>query len=221
MKLPLTLAALLLSLTTFAPTASAQKKCSCDAPDGSCKAAVTCRHAGAAICGSKSACYAACGGVEADNSAARISVKFRKKTGDEVAAELKRHSGRNIVFIPRRKKDRFTFELDNHPVWHALSLLSRRGKVLVDGTPFNRMQELRRKLSGGEKVSVNFTDIPVRSAVARLSFLSGLPLRVGSGDAEKLISVSLEEVTLDEIVARVSAEAGVKIERAGQRASAK
>jgi type II secretory pathway component GspD/PulD (secretin) len=164
-------------------------------------------------------CYAACQGVDPDNPTARISLKIKNKKSNKVTAELRRASGRNVVFESRGKNDRFTFEFNNHPVWDVLDRLSKRGKLLLDGTPFDRMKELRHKLSSGEKVSVNFTDIPVRNAVAKLSFLSGLPFRVESGDAGRLLSVSLDEVTLDEMVARISAESGVKIERAQGRAS--
>jgi hypothetical protein len=213
MTLNLTAIALLLLLTTFSPVALGQKKCSCNAPDNSCKAAATCRDGGAAICSSNSACYATCGGVDPGNSQARISLKLRRKKAEEVTAALKRRSGRNIIFEPTRKTDRFTFELNNVPLWTILDFLNGRGKVLLDGLPFDMHKELRRRLSRGGKVSVSFIDSTARNAVAKLAFQSGLSLRVRAGDAERLLSISLEEVTLDEIVARISAESGVKIER--------
>jgi hypothetical protein len=221
MNIPLTVAVLLLLLTTFPTAAFGQKKCSCKAADGGCEAEAICRDGGAAICGSNRTCYVACGGVDPENSLVRISLKIKNKSSEEVTAALRNKSKKNIVFTSRRKTDRFTFELKNQPLWPTLEFLSKRGKVFLDGLPFDRHKDLRRKLSGGGKVSIDFTDLPVRSMVARLSFLSGVPLRVESGDAERLLSISLEEMTVGEMVTRISAETGVKIEHGRVSASIK
>jgi hypothetical protein len=209
--------ALLLLLTTFPPVALGQKECSCNAPDNSCSAAVLCRDGGAAICSSKNACHASCAGSNPDKIFRRISLKIEKKTGDQVAAELSRQSDRHIIFAPKRRTDLFTFELINQPLWTILDFLNGRGQVFLDGTPFKRYKELRRALSRGEKVSLRFTDSTAGNAVSRLAFLSGLPLRVESGDAGRPLSMSLEKVTLDEIIARISAETGVRIDRASTK----
>jgi hypothetical protein len=221
MKLPLTIATLLLSLIAFTPIVTGQTAtCSCKAP-GSCTPRVSCPHGCTALCGANDACYAGCGSIEADNSYARITLKIHNKDSEAIAASLSNQSGRKITFIPRKKTDRFSFELNNDPVWNALNFLAKRGTILVDGWDFEKLEELRRKMLKGEKISVNFTDVPVRNAVAKLSFLSGLPFRVESGDAEKNLSISLQEVTLSEIVSRISAETGVKIEQREERVSIK
>jgi hypothetical protein len=221
MKLPLTFATLLLSLITFAPAVSGQKICTCKAPDNSCTSEVRCPHGCTALCGPRDACYAACGSIEVDKSYARITLKIENESSEEIAASLTLHSGREIKFIPRRKNARYSVELNNDPVWNALKFLGKRGTVLVDGTPFNKLEDLRRKLLKGEKVSVNFTDVPVRNALAKLSFLTGLPFRVESGESERLLSISLQAVALGEIVSRISAETGVKIEQTEKRAAIK
>jgi hypothetical protein len=211
MKSTLIVATLLLWLIAFTPAASAQTSCSCKAPDGKCETAVTCPHGCTALCGSKDACYTACGSVEADQSYARITLKVENKSSEEIASLLSRHSGRKIEFKPLRKNIRYSFELKNDPVWNALKFLNRRGSVLVDETPFDKLEELRRRVLKGEKVSVNFNDISARNALAKLSFMSGLPFRVESGDAEKLLSLSLQNVTLEEIVASISKQASITI----------
>jgi hypothetical protein len=65
----------------------------------------------------------------------------------------------------------------------------------------------------GAKMSVDFNDISVRDALDQLSFLTGLQFRGESGDAERLISISLREVTLRDIISRISAETGIRIEQ--------
>jgi hypothetical protein len=65
----------------------------------------------------------------------------------------------------------------------------------------------------GKKVSVTFNGIPAKDAVDKLSFMSGIPFRVKSGDPEKLVSISLQDVTLSEIIYRLSVAAGVKVEK--------
>lgn len=222
MKLPLTLPTLLLSLIAFTSIVAGQTvTCSCKASDGSCTPRVSCPHGCTALCGSNDACYASCGSINVDKSNARITLKIDKEDSETIAASLTSRSGRRITFIPRKKTDRFSFELNNDPVWNALKFLARRGTISVDGMDFEKLEELRRKLRKGEKVSVNFTDVSIRNAVAKLSFLSGLPFRVDSGDAEKKLSISLQEVTLSEIVSRISAETGAKIEQQEERASIK
>lgn len=212
MKVSLTAAALLLSLITLTHTATAQT-CSCKAPDKSCEATVTCPHGCTALCGSQDACYAACGSVEVDKSYARITIKIDNGNSDEISSRLANESGRKIKFIPRRKNVRYSFELNNDPVWNALKFLSKRGMVLVDGTPFYKLEELRHKLLRGAKVSIHFTDMPVINAVAKLAFVTGLPLRVSAGDSEQLLSISLQNVTLRKIVDRISEQTGVTIKR--------
>lgn len=220
MTVTLTFASLLL-LVTLSPIALGQTICSCKAPDGSCNAKTECQRGCTALCGSRDACYTACGGTEADMSYARITVKLENETSDIIGASLTRASGRKIVFMPRRKAARYSIDLNNHPVWNALKFLSKRGMVLVDGTPFYKLEELRRKLLKGEKVAINFEELTVGDAVAKLSFLSGRVFRVEPEGAGKRLSISEESASLNQIVSRISAESGVKIELAQVKGSSK
>jgi hypothetical protein len=48
--------------------------------------------------------------------------------------------------------------------------------------------------------------------LAHLHFLSGLSFSVGSRDAKRTFSLSLDQVTLSETIARIATQTGVKIE---------
>lgn len=220
MKLPLTIAILLLSLITSALTATSQKTCSCNAPDESCKTSVSCGQGGCtAICGSNSGCYAACG---EDLLYTRFTLKLVNKGSKEIATALSHHTGKNIEFVPWKRSsrfNRFNIDIKDDDVWNALEYLYKRGEVRIDGVDFEKYREFRKGALEGGKVSVYFNDISVKDALAHLSFLSGLPFRVDSGNAEKLISISLREVTLSEIVARISAQTGIQIEQTDKRVS--
>lgn len=219
MKLSLTIATLLLSLSTLAQTATSQKNCSCKAADGSCTASVTCsQHGCTAICGTNSACYSACG---KDLLSTRFTLKLRKKGSKQIASALSQHTGRNIEFVPTRRNDRFNIDIEDDDMWNTMEYLYQRGKLRVNGVDWREYRKLRRATSDGGKMSLDFNDISVRDALNHLSFLTGLHFRVESGDAEKLISISLREVTLDEIISRISTETGIRIEQAKKRPSIK
>lgn len=220
MKLPLTIITLLPALIIFTPTVTGQT-CSCKAPDESCEVRVTCRHGCTAVCSTNNSCYAACGNFEVDLLHARVTLKINKGDSKQIAASLTRQTGRKIEFVPNKMDERFSIDLKNGPLWNALEFLSKRGHVAVNGTDFEKFQEIRRTMLKGGKVSVNFNNVPVKDVVEKLSFLSGLPFHVESGDAESLLSISLQGVTLSEIVARISAQTGVKIEQTKRRASTK
>jgi hypothetical protein len=106
-------------------------------------------------------------------------------------------------------------------MWNTMEYLYQRGKLRVNGVDWGEYRKLRRATSDGGKMSLDFNDISVRDALNHLSFLTGLHFRVESGDAEKLISISLREVTLGEIISRISTETGIRIEQAKKRPSIK
>lgn len=212
MKLRLTVATLLLSVTTLVPVVNGQKKvCSCKAPDTTCNANVSCsEHGCTVICGSKDGCYAKCG---QDLLVTQFSLKLVKKDANVIASALSQQTGKTIEFIPRRASDRFNVDIKDDDLWSTLEHLSTRGQVKVNGEDWSKYQKLRRVALEGGKLYVDFNDISVRDALAHLSFLTGLGLRVGSGDAEKLLSISLQEVTLGEMIESIATQAGVKIEQ--------
>jgi hypothetical protein len=211
MRSHLTIAALFLVLST-APAVLGQKTtCSCEkAPNSTCHGFVTCLDGCTALCGSGDTCYLSC---RKDLLNTRITVKFVKKEGQEIASVLSELTHARIEFVPypRNLHARYDLEIKADDIWNACNFLNERGDVKVRGVDFERLIRLRGEMRKGSKISVNFTGIPVRDAVARLSFMSGLPFHVKSGDAEKLVSISLQELTLDKVVTHISAMAGVKI----------
>jgi hypothetical protein len=213
MKLLLTIAPLLFILSTAAPVTLSQKSCSCEkAPNSTCHGIVTCPDGCTALCGSGDSCYLSC---RKDLLNTRITVRFVKKEGQEIASVLSERTRTRIEFVPypRNLHARYDLELKDDDIWNACNFLNERGNVRIRGVDFEKLKELRGEMRKGRRFSVNFNGIAVRDAVAKLSFMSGLPFRVKSGDPEKLVSISLEKVTLDNIVVRISERAGVKIER--------
>ena len=216
MKLPLTIAGLVLSLMTLTPATAGQKKnCSCQSPDGkSCAATVTCKRRGCtAICGPNKACYTACG---KDPLVTRFTLKRSNISTKETISILSRYTRRPIEFIPWREKDPgpFNIEINGDNVWNTMDYLYERGKLTMGGIDWGKLQEMRSGTSQGKKLSqVDFSGMSVKDALEHLSFLTGLEFQVESGNAKKMFSVSLREVTLGEVVDRISTEAGVKIKQ--------
>lgn len=219
MKLPHTIAISLLSLITLAPSALSQKTCVCKSPDGGCETSIGCsQHGCTAICGHNNGCYAKCG---RDLLITVFTLKLVNKGSREIVSALSRVTGKDIEFVPRKPNGSFTIDIKDDDMWNALDYLYERGKVRVNGVDWEKYRQIRRGVLEGGKMSVEFNDISVKDALGHLSFLSGLQFRVGSGDAEKLFSISLREVTLGEVVARISSQTGVRIEQTKKRASMK
>lgn len=208
----LTITSVVLSCVTIIVPIQAQKTCECKAPDGSCNGRVSCPSGCTALCGSKDACYVACGRVETDQSYARMTIKINDDSSDEVAAVLSQQTGRNIKFFPRNKADRYTFQIENDQIRKAFKYLAKRGRVTVNGVDFERLEELRNKMLKG-KIAVNFTDLSIRKAVDDLSLISGLNFTVTSGDDTKKVSLSLKSVSLDELLDQITTQTGVKIQK--------
>ncbi len=212
MKLTLTFATLLLSLIAFAPAVEGQT-CTCQAPDSTCKPAVTCPDGCTAICASNNKCFATCsGGPLVDKSHTRLSFSIKNKNSAQVAAILSKESGRRIRFMPKSNNGRYNFELRNDSFWEALRYFQEYGTVLVDGTPFYELQEFRRKVVAGEKVGIDLKNRSVEGLVNDLSFWSGkLFLVSGKANRKQRFSIALENVTLAEMIDHISAQTGVEI----------
>ncbi|HWW75898.1 MAG TPA: hypothetical protein VNZ44_10895, partial [Pyrinomonadaceae bacterium] len=72
-------------------------------------------------------------------------------------------------------------------------------------------KKIRRAMAGNQRMSMCLHDAPVKDVAAYLSFLSGVPLSVTSGDDTSRVTASLKQVTLSEIIDGLSARAGVRI----------
>ena len=210
MKLPLTIAISLLSLITLAPSAISQKTCVCKSADGGCETSIGCsQHGCTAICGPSNGCYSKCG---RDLLITHFTLSLVNKSSKEIISALSHLTGNNIEFIPRKLHGSFTIDIRDDDMWNALDYFYERGKVTVNGVDWEKYREIRRGVLDGGKISVEFNDISVKDAFSHLSFLSGLRFRIRSGDEEELFSISLTEVTLSEVVARISSQTGVKVE---------
>lgn len=194
-----------------ASTGFAQTTCSCEkSPNSTCHGRVTCPDGCSALCGSGDTCYLSC---RKGILTARVTAKFVKKEGQDIAAVLASLTRQRIQFTPhpRNEGKRYDLDIKNDDLWNVCDFLNKRGTVKINGTDFSKLKELRKEMREGKRISVNFVDIPARDAIAKLAFMSGVPFRLKSGDPEKLVSISLQEVTLNEIVDRISMIAGVKI----------
>ncbi len=99
--------------------------------------------------------------------------------------------------------DLFSFDFKQAPVWEVFEALSKRGTVQIDGVDFRALQDLRSALLAGEKISVKF-NMPADEMVGWLSFVSGFPLRINSGNAQEHVRIALKEATLQDIIQALS-----------------
>ncbi len=190
-----------------------QVSCSCDsAPGRTCHGAVRCPDGCTSLCGPGDACFLSC---RSNTVESRITAKFAKQTGQEIAAQLSAQTRQRIEFIPdtRNRTARYDLELNNDDLFNALKYLYKRGKVKFNGLEFPELQKLRRQLKGGKKISVKFDRIPAKDAVSRLAFVSGKRLHIQQGDPEQNISVTMQDATLNQIIARISETGHVTIRR--------
>jgi len=151
-----------------------------------------------------------------------FTLKLTTKNSAEIVSALSSYTSKKIEFVPWRRNGPFNIDIKDDDIWNTMDYLYERGKLKLGGVDWSEYQKMRKTASKGKKISqVDFNGISVRDALAHLSFLSGMPLRVESGDAEKPLTLSLREVTLDEVVSRISAQTGVKIEQTEKKDSIK
>jgi len=211
---PMFAVVLFLALIGITAPASGQKKisCACEAAPGrTCHGSVSCPDGCTSLCGAGDTCYMSCwsNGFEP-----RITIKFVKKTGQEIASLLSAKTHKRIVFIPdpRNATAKYDLELKDDDVFNVLNYLFKRGRVIFDGADFSNIRNLRNQMKQGKRIAVNFNG-PAKDAVAKLAFTSGRRLRITSGDPEKIVSISMHEATLDEILVRFWETAGIKIQK--------
>ena len=226
MKLPFILFCLLALSLTPGTAALGQKTCSCKAKGPkaqkkSCEAAVTCKQRGCtAVCGPSDACYSACG---KNRLITRFTLQLTTKNSQEVAAALSKKTGHKIEFKPfaRMKEGPFVVNIQNDDMWAAMEGLYDRGVLTVDGVEWEKYRNLRQAAQADGRLSVSFNDILLDDALSHLTFLTGSKFTTGPAGAEKVVSVSMEEATVEEIIARLSEQTGVRVERSLKSASAR
>jgi type II secretory pathway component GspD/PulD (secretin) len=200
---------LLLSIPVYRVLA---ETCSCTATDGSCSAGISCSGGCIAYCPS-GGCYARCSGQHLlIDFSQEISMQMRDSSSRQLSSELARITGEEIVVSPKKPNETYTFDFKNALLWDVLEVLSDRGKVQIAGEDFGKLLRIRKAFLSGEKMSVCIRKTPVRYIIDELSALSGEQIHITSGNINALVTLSLKDVTLKEVVAKLSEQTGAKIE---------
>jgi len=147
--------------------------------------------------------------------ATETTLEISGGTYSQVVSELARISGKDISFTRPRlnTQDPEIGELGfkKAPLWNALEFLSDEGTVRIGGKDFESLRRLRKSLLSGERINFGVKNTPVGTFVTDLIGLTGLPFHVSGGDPMALANVDLQDVNLDEIVAKVSEQTGTAI----------
>jgi hypothetical protein len=142
---------------------------------------------------------------------ALVTLELRGGNSEQLSAELTRITGKSITYTPSKKDDAINLDVKDAPLWDVLEALSDSGKVQIAGRDFTELRATRIALTTEEKVSMCLDRVPVQRVVDDLSVLSGQRLHITAGNAETLVTLSARRITLKDILARVSAQTGVRI----------
>ncbi len=211
-------ASILLCLTlsaALALTPAPFEDCSCSADDGSCSTSISCSSGGCySLCpnnnGCRSICLSGSGGHEMVMSTS-VTLRLKGGSGREVSAELARITGESVVFSPSTADATVDLEVENLPLWNVLEILSQSGRIYIAGDEFSNLRNARRALLYGERVSMCVHGATVKRLVSEMRYLTGLDLRITSGDPLAVVNYTAKGVTFNEIVTQVAERAGVQI----------
>lgn len=201
---------LVIVLTRPVSSAHIFDECSCQAPDGSCSASISCPRGCIQHCVGQGDCYAECSGFY-ELFATETTVQMQNGTYPQLVAALAHISGRDITFSPNRPDALFNADYKRALLWDVLDMLSERGTVQIAGKDFEKLKRLRKALLSGTRISLCVGHTPVSTFVNDMASLTGLPLRITAGRPLAVVDIKLQEVTLDEILAKVSEQTGTKI----------
>jgi hypothetical protein len=204
---------LILSVVTTFPhpnRASTMEDCSCSAPDGTCSASISCPRGCIDHCVGQGDCYAECSGAF-EMFGMETTLQLQNGTYPQLVASLARVSGRDIAFSPTKPDAVFNADYKKALLWDVFDMLSERGTVQIAGKDFEKLKRLRKALLSGMKISLCVGKTPVSTFVNDMASLTGLSLRIASGKPMAVVNIKLQEVSLDEILAKVSEQTGTKI----------
>lgn len=139
------------------------------------------------------------------------TVQMQNGTYPQLVAQLARISGKDVAFSPTRPDVLVNADYKRAALWDVLDLLSDRGTVQIAGKDFEKLKRLRKALLSGMKISLCVGKTPVSTFVNDMASLTGLSLRIASGKPMAVVNIKLQEVSLDEILAKVSEQTGTKI----------
>jgi len=218
MKPVFSAAVFLLCLGVSTSAALAQTTaCSCVSSDTSCKGDVSCQGGCTAFCGTTNSCYVGC---RIDWIYERRSFTFSQKTGKEIIASIapksnKRRTIKALEFIPNEGQEGRKFDLDlkDDSLWRLFDYLSRYGTVKVKGIDFEKkIKPLRDYMTTGQ-LSIKLNGVTAKYAAAELSFVTGEKLRVRRADANKLVTISVQNATLPNVLQGIREKKGIEISR--------
>lgn len=199
------------SAYTTLTSAVARESCECSAADGSCSASGTCPGKCTAQCPqSGGGCFVKCGKFE---QFFETEVTFQMQNGSsrKLLAELARVTGKSISFSSKKGDVPFNLDAKRASVWDLLEVLSIHGTVTVEGVDFESLKATRYSLRNGERLSLTTHGLTAGEYVAHLAALSGLRLRIASGDPNAPVNLKFESVTLTEVLNKMSEQLGVEI----------
>src|SRR5205085_489015 len=90
---------LILVPSRTASSSLSPEECSCQAPDGSCSASISCPRGCIQHCAGQGDCYAECSGFY-ELFATETTIQMQNATYPELVAALARISGRDLAFSP-------------------------------------------------------------------------------------------------------------------------
>jgi hypothetical protein len=217
------LSALLLTsaflVLTFAPPHSATpaftlEDCSCTAPDNSCSASISCKGGCEQWCGPGGDCLAQCSG-SLQLLGMETTLQMRNAKYPQLVSELARFSGSDLAFIAEKPDSVFSVDYKKAVLWDVLDMLSDRGTVQIAGQDFAKLKRLRKVLVSGSRLSLCVRNTPVNTFVNDMASLTGLSLRIVDGRPMTPVTVNLHDVTLDDVLIKVSEQTGTKIVEEG------
>jgi hypothetical protein len=172
-----------------------RERCSCSSSDGSCEVSVTCAAGCTQFCGNGGNCYAYCSGYFAQlRSASPPQLQASKSSQlDTVSSD--------------RSKPRLYLDV--------LETLSDHSTVSTSKQDIERLKRLRKALLSGEKFSLCVYNTPLDTFINDTASLTGLSLRTASDSTHAIVNVKLRDVTLDDILSKVSEQIGTTIIKEG------
>jgi hypothetical protein len=141
----------------------------------------------------------------------QVSTRQTKSTSKKVASELSHITGQSVVFTPFKADDAISFDVKRAALWDVLEILSASGKIEIAGEDFSKLQRVRKALVTGEKMSFCVHNASVERTIAEFASLSGMPIRATSGDPKTIVTLSVKDVTFEEVLAQLSSQTGVEI----------
>ena len=220
----LVVVAVLLALV-FSPAPAFAHSCSCNAPDGSCSASVSCPGGCYAICGTGGACGSGCSGGGGSGwnpesqgltrppkggppkDPATITLSARDMTSTDLATVLGTHLNTAVTFVPANPAETYSVDINNMPAEEFLTALAEFGAIsTADGTP-KKNEEL-----SSAKVTLQVRDSTAGEVVAMLNQLmgrSGSKLKAGNPDEE--LSLDVQQMNLGTLVEGLAATTSIRV----------